>query len=121
MPRRKSRKIVVGEFEYRWACSERWTPQAERSDPADDNALKLSVAVETATAPFNRLLDHAEFPPTIMGGNCWESGVVVQPRHVAQLIEQVIADGWDPHTKSKELHCGILQDIILADPACGSF
>ena len=117
IPTKKSRKIVVEGVEYCWACSEDWTPRADRED--SDFALTVSVVIEVAGQENSRLIGRANFPATIMAGDCWESGVVVQPRHVAALIKMACDAGWN--TTSKEYRDDYLRDIILNDPQCGSF
>jgi hypothetical protein len=119
MPSNKTRKIVVDGVEYRWACSESWEPKADREAGAD--ALGLSLTVETTGETTTRLFDRATFPTSVMAGDCYEPGVVIQPRHVAAVIKQARDSGWAPETDLKHITVNYLRDIIISDDQCGAY
>ncbi len=119
MPSKKSRKIVVDDTEYRWAYSETWEPKSIRKP--DDDALSLSLTVETVGEVKARLFDGAIFPASVMAGDCFDSGVVLQPRHVAAFIKQARESGWSPDTDSKNTTVNLLHDIIVGDDQCGGY
>ena len=109
----------MDDVEYRWACSETWEPRTCRKD--SDFALGLSLTVESVDQVNVRLSDRANFPASAMAGDCFETGVVVQPRHVAAFIKKARDAGWSPETKSRNKNVDFLHDIILNDPQYGSY
>ena len=119
MPTKNSRKIVVDDVEYRWAYSETWEPRTCRKD--SDLALGLSLTVETIGQVNVRLSDHASFPASAMAGDCFETGVVVQPRHVAAFIKKARDAGWLTDTMPRNKNVDLLHDIVLNDPQYGSY
>ena len=93
LPTKGSRKIVVDGVEYRWAIRRKPT-YFEATNQAG-----LRAAVELHENPVSVLTIDFGFARNDNWLN--DSKVEVRPRHIQEAIQQALASGWEPGTKSK--------------------
>ena len=107
MPKKHSRKIriVVDDIEYRWAYSETWEEEYD--------ALGLSLIVEIVGEVKARIIGRTRIPGSAVA-HPRESGVVLQPRHVAAFIKRSRDAGWSPETNRHVTYVDFLCEIINA-------
>ena len=87
IPKKGSRRITVGGVIYRWRI---------RSKPTYDQAAfgaNVTAAVELFDSPYSVL--HITFPWVRCDNWIGNPVQPVTPAHVAQSIEDAIAEGWD--------------------------
>lgn len=95
LPKKNSRTININDTEYCWIAS------------GNDDIIFLIVCLKQS--PGQKLV--ALFNYTIIVENNIIE-VQITPAIVKQVIEYAIKNGWNPHTKGKELNIGIMNDII---------
>lgn len=100
LPRKGSRKIVVGGEEYRWAVRRRPT-YCEANECGN-----LTAAVELYDSPKSVLLIDFPFPrpdswksPMKLGMSVTDRSVT--PATIAKCIREAIGNGWDPRASGQ--------------------
>lgn len=91
LPGKTSRNIIVDGIKYRWS---------ESVTDRDDGNCQINLTIESQVATTKRI-----YATSVC--RCDQSGdreKITLPTDVAEVIQDVVANGWDPLTTETDLH-----------------
>jgi hypothetical protein len=101
LPKKKSHPITVDGIMYRWCFSEKLD--------LETNKHRLNVTVERAADPASKLLARGECETT---SPCLDPAVFILPRHVATMIKDALAKGWNPEKPGADFVLRNLEQFV---------
>mgnify|MGYP001163886923 FL=1 len=91
LPKKTSRKITVDGIDYRWSESVTFT---------DDGNCQINLTIESQVATTKRIYATSVCRADQSG----DREKITLPKDVADVIQDAVANGWDPLTTDKDLH-----------------
>ena len=91
LPNKKSRKITVDEIDYRWSESVTFT---------NDGNCQINLTIESQVATTKRIYATSACRMDQSG----DREKITLPKDVADVIQDAVANGWDPLTTDKDLY-----------------